>query len=144
MNARSLCNKTLIDKDFVDYKVDLLGITETWLHVEGSEVTIGELYPLGYRLLHSPRSAGRGGGVDFLYKQGIGSRIRLFEHSLTSFECIDVTFVARKSLRAIVVYRPPGCASVGVFLEEFSSLLQSLPVMCQEELFVYTRILTSI
>ena len=42
MNARSLCNKTLIVKDFfVDYKVDLLGITETWLHVEGSEVTIG-------------------------------------------------------------------------------------------------------
>ena len=30
MNARSLCNKTLIVKDFVvDYKVDLLGITET-------------------------------------------------------------------------------------------------------------------
>ena len=64
MNARSLCNKTLIVKDFVvDYKVDLLGITETWLHVEGSEVTIGELCPNGYRLLHSPRSAGRGGGV---------------------------------------------------------------------------------
>ena len=55
MNARSLCNKTLI---VVDYKVDLLGITETWLHVEGSEVTIGELCPNGYRLLHSPRLAG--------------------------------------------------------------------------------------
>ena len=40
MNARSLCNKALIVKDFVvDYKVDLFGITETWLHMEGSEVT---------------------------------------------------------------------------------------------------------
>ena len=46
--------------------MDLLGITESWLHVEGSEVTIGELWPNGYRLLHSPRSAGRGGGVGLL------------------------------------------------------------------------------
>ena len=136
MNARSLCNKTLIVKDFVvDYKVDLLGITETWLHVEGSEVTIGELCPNGYRLLHSPRSAGRGGGVGLLYKQGIGSKTRLFEHSFTSFECIDVIFVARKSLRAIVVYRPPVCASVGVFLEEFCGLLQET-VVCPEELLI--------
>ena len=137
MNARSLCNKTLIVKDFVvDYKVDLLGITETWLHMEGSEVTIGELCPNGYRLLHTPRSVGRGGGVGLLYKQGIGSKTRLCEHSFTSFECMDVTFVARKSLRAIVVYRPPGGASVGVFLEEFSSLLQETAI-CSEELLIY-------
>ena len=100
------------------------------------EWPIGELCPNGYRLLHSPRSAGRGGGVGLLYKQGIGSKIRIFEHSFTSFECIDVTFVARKSLRAIVVYRPPGGASVGVFLEEFSSLLQET-VICPEELLIY-------
>ena len=122
MNARSLCNITLIVKYFVvDYKVDLLGITETWL-----------LCPNSYRLLHSPRSAGRCGGVGLLYKQGISSKTRLFEHSFTSFECIDVTFVARRSLRAIVVYRPPGCASVGVSLEEFSCLLQET-VICLEE-----------
>ena len=84
-----------------------MGITETWLHVEGSELTIGELCPNGYRLLHSPRLAGRGGSVGLLYKQGIGSKTRL---SFRSFECIDVTFVACKSLRAIVVYRPPGGA----------------------------------
>ena len=70
------------------------------------------------------------------YKQGIGSKTRLFEHSFTWFECIDVTFVARKSLRAIVVYRPPGGVSVGVFLEKFSSLLQET-VICPEELLIY-------
>ena len=116
--------------------MDLLGITETWLHVEGSEVTIGEFCPNGYRLLYSSRSPGRGGGVGLLYKQGIGSKTRLFEHSFTSFERTDVTCVARKSLRAIFVYRPPGCASVGVFLEEFSSLLQET-VICPEELLIY-------
>ena len=63
-------------------------------------------------------------------------KTRLFEHSFTWFECIDVTFVARKSLRAIVVYRPPGGVSVGVFLEKFSSLLQET-VICPEELLIY-------
>lgn len=55
----------------VDYKVDLLGITETWLHMEGSDMAIGELCPNGYRLRHTPRLTGRGGGVGLLYKQGI-------------------------------------------------------------------------
>ena len=58
-------------------------------------LTTGELCPNDYRLLLSPRSAGRGGGLGLLYKQGIGSKTRLFEHSFTSFECIDATFVAR-------------------------------------------------
>ena len=73
--------------------------------------------------------------MGLLYKQGIGSKTRLPEHSFTSCECIDVTFVARKNLRAIVVYCPPGGASVGVFLEEFSVLLQEA-VKCPEELLI--------
>ena len=41
LNARSVCNKTLVTKDFVvDHAVDLLGITETWLHLKGDDVTI--------------------------------------------------------------------------------------------------------
>ena len=137
IKARSVCNKTLIIKDFVvDYKVDLLGITETWLHMDGCDATIGELCPSGYRLLHTPRSIGRGGGVGILYKQGISTKVRLCEHSFMSFECIDITFVARKSLRAIVVYRPPEGTSVNVFLEEFSSLLQETAV-CPEELLIF-------
>lgn len=115
--------------------MDLLGITETWLHMKGSEVAIGELCPNGYRLLHIPWLAGRGGGMGLLYKQGIGSKTRLYEHSFTSFECMDVTFVGRKSLRVILVYRLPG-VSVGVFLEEFSSLLQETAI-CSEELLIY-------
>ena len=78
INACSLCNKTLIVKDFVvDYKVDLLGITETLLHMEGCEVTIGELCPNGYRFLHTPRLTGQAGaGVGFPYKKGISSKTR--------------------------------------------------------------------
>ena len=71
LNARSVCNKTLVTKDFVvDHAVDLLGITETWLHLKGDDITIGELCPSGYRFVHTPRLVGTVGGVGLLYKQG--------------------------------------------------------------------------
>lgn len=53
-NAHSLHNKIL---SWITRWI-CLGITETWLHIEGSEVTIGELCPNGYRLLHTPWLAG--------------------------------------------------------------------------------------
>ena len=59
INARSVCNKTLTIKDLiVDYKIDLMGITETWPRVDGSDVISGEPCPNGYRFAHLPRSLG--------------------------------------------------------------------------------------
>ena len=59
LNARSVCNKTLVIKDFVvDHAVDLLGITETWLHLKGDDVTIGELCLSVYRFVHTPDRRG--------------------------------------------------------------------------------------
>ena len=59
LNARLVCDKTLVIKDFVvDHAVDLLGITETWLHLKGDDVTIGELCPSGYRFVHTPDRRG--------------------------------------------------------------------------------------
>ena len=82
LNAQSVCNKTLVIKDFVvDHAVDLLGITETWLHQKGDDVIIGELCPNGYRFVHTPRLAGTGGGVGLLYKQGICTKTRICQHS---------------------------------------------------------------
>ena len=137
LNARSVCNKTLVIKDFVvECAIDLLGITETWLHLKGDKVTIGELCPSGYRFVHTPRPVGTSGGVGFLYKQGFRTNTRACEHSYRSFECMDVTFLNRKSVRALVVYRPPETgAAIGVFFEEFSSLLEEV-VVCPEELLI--------
>ena len=67
LNARLVCNKTLVIKDFVvENAIDLLGITETWLHLKGD----------GYRFVHTPRPVGTGGGVGFLYKQGLCTKIQ--------------------------------------------------------------------
>lgn len=49
---------------------------------------------------------------------------------------MDVTFLNRKSVRALVVYRPPETgAAIGVFFQEFSSLLEEV-VVCPEELLI--------
>ena len=137
LNARSLRNKTLVIKDFVvDHAVDLLGITETWLHLKGDDGTIGELCPSGYRFVHTPRPAGTGGGVELLYKQGFCTKTRMCRHSFRSFECMDVTFINCKSSRVLIVYRPPEIgAAIGLFFEEFSSLLEEV-VVCSEELLI--------
>ena len=104
LNSRSVCNKTLAIKDFVvDHAADLLGITETWLHPKGDDVTIGELCPSGYRFVHTPRLVGTGGGVGLLHKQGFCTKTRMCQHSFRSFECMDVIFINCKSIRALVV-----------------------------------------
>ena len=123
INARSICNKTLVIKDFViDMSVDILAITETWLHRRGDDVVIGELYPTGYQFIHIPRDAGTGGGVGLLFKEGIRMKTKVCD-SFISFECLDVTFVNLKTVRVIVVYRPPPSTTnrltVDMFFDEF-------------------------
>ena len=62
INARSVSNKALPIKDLVvDRAVDILAITETWLHCRGDDAVIGELCPSSYSFLHNPRSSGHWG-----------------------------------------------------------------------------------
>ena len=85
-------------------------------------------------ILQNP--VGTGGGVGLLYKQGFCTKIRMCQHSFRLFECMDVTFINRKSIRALVVHRPPETgAAIGLFFEEFSSLLEE-NVVCSEELLI--------
>ncbi|CAB3982841.1 Hypothetical predicted protein, partial [Paramuricea clavata] len=49
--------------------IDLLGITETWLHQEGDDSIVGDLCPTGYKSIHVPKSNGIGGGVGLLQLQ---------------------------------------------------------------------------
>ena len=49
---------------------------------------------------------------------------------------MGVTFINRKSIRALVVYRPSDSgAAIGLFFEEFSSFLEEV-VVCSEELLI--------
>ena len=69
-NCQSVRKKTdeIIDY-IIDYDIDIMTFTETWLKDDGSDQrTIGDLTPSGYCFKHVPRSGRVGGGVGVLYK----------------------------------------------------------------------------
>lgn len=76
-NAKSINNKALLLKDFfVDQKLDLMALTETWTKSDSFKTT-GELCPWGYGFFHVPGSGREGGGV------GLTARASAFENKKT-------------------------------------------------------------
>lgn len=82
----------MVVKDFaVDNDVDILALTETWLRPGNiDDIDVGTLCPTGYRLLHVPRSQGRGGGgVGVLFKDTLDVNTSVTD-SFETFEFMDV------------------------------------------------------
>ena len=64
LNSRSVCNKSDdIADHIIEHDIDVLLITETWLSKcsDRNKVTLGELVPAGYKILHVPRVKQKGG-----------------------------------------------------------------------------------
>lgn len=60
-NARSIGNKTATMRDFfVSQGIDLACVTETWVR-EGEVVSLHEITPPGFSILHQSRTVSRGG-----------------------------------------------------------------------------------
>ena len=68
INANQAVEKPSILKQFIiDYGIDVLGLSETWLSSDELPSTINSLLPDGFCFIHIPRPTGRGGGVGFIY-----------------------------------------------------------------------------
>ena len=140
LNAISVRNKTLIIKGFVvDQDIDVMAISETWLHETGDDLIIVELCPTGFKVTHTPRIKGSGGGVVLLYKGNIAIK-HSHHRKFRSFEYLDISFGHLKTVRTILIYRPPPSEtnglSVSLFHEEFSNLLEEVVVSPSEILLV--------
>ena len=132
LNTRSLKNKgTLVHDYIVDRKVDILALTETWLSPGNvNEFEINETTPNGYAFLHAPRHT-RGGEVAVVYRKSLHLKQNPTYDEFKSFEHMDLTVKsASKSLRIIVIYRPPPSKNNNLtestFFSEFSTLLEEL------------------
>ena len=81
VNGRLVRNKTNEIVDYViDKHVDILGLTETWLHDGDSDKkTLDDLTPNGYKLRHLPRLGQKSGGVAILF----------INHKTSSSECME-------------------------------------------------------
>ena len=65
LKCQSTKNKAALIKDYiVDNDFDVFCMTETWLGTNGRDRAVEkDITPTGYKLLHLPRTHGRGGGV---------------------------------------------------------------------------------
>ena len=90
LNCRSVNKKELQIRDYIiDNDIDCVCLTETWLRNECSDFSAGQITPTGYVFVHKPRLLGRGGGVAFLAKKNIKSKVLPLPDTRT-FECLNL------------------------------------------------------
>jgi hypothetical protein len=72
MNIRSAVNRAaLIHEVIADHRIDLVGVTETWIPSDAMKLDIA---PFNYRVLHAHRGLSkdkRGGGVAIIHSENI-------------------------------------------------------------------------
>lgn len=128
LNCQSVCNKTEMIVDYItEKKVDILGLTETWL-CEGEKHSnvVADLVPNGYDIVNVPRPT-HGGGVAVIYRSSYKCA-PLLSFKAVSFE--SVTCELRRgndALKLAVIYRPPTTAntSEGSFWDEFADFVSA-------------------
>ena len=124
INARSICNKTLLIRDFIDDRnLDIIGFVETWF-TDSSTVDIATLTKPGYELAHFPRLNRRGGGCGLMYKSTL-TLVSSKQIQREAFEGMIVILKTEraKTLRIVIIYRPPG-SPIDILIEDFSNVLQ--------------------
>lgn len=128
VNVRSMRDKSAVLSDLVvSQRIDLLGITETWLTARETLSDLTELTPPGFSFFQIPRAIRRGGGVGlFVSSAHKFTPITLPAH--TSFESISgkVEF-GQLCLNVLNIYRQPG--PTGVFLSEFQDILSHMSTL---------------
>ena len=113
--------------------IDILAMTETWLHEDDNEFSIAEICPTGYHFYHVTRKIARGGGVGLLLKKYIKVK-KQSQRKFSSFEYIDVSLNCRNTCtRMIVIYRPPPSKTnklrSSIFFEEFCIFVKQLIIL---------------
>ena len=107
----------------VDQELDVMAITETWLHTD-DKALCAEIKDIGFDIIHKPRK-GRGGGVAIISKHQCNIRPCKTSLKPTSFECQEVVLKI-PATRFVVVYRPGNRGDFDRFIEEFETLLLNL------------------
>ena len=141
ISSRSLRNKAAIIKDHIaTNNFDLVAVTETWLGKNDNDKAVEkDITPAGFKFVHLPRPAGRGGGIGIIHKKQLDVRLQ----DITIFQSFEHMQLLIKSfekwIRVLVVYCPTPSATnkltVSLFLSEFTTLLANLSIT-SGELFI--------
>ena len=88
----------------IDGEFDVCALTETWMKGDiRDNCIIAELVPLGFKMQHTPRPNGRGGGVAVVHRESLDVTVKQRSNwaSFESMECVVSTPVP---LRLVVVF----------------------------------------
>ena len=137
--ARVASNKTLAIANFIiSHNIDVCVVTETWLPNHISPALLNELIPDGFKFIHEPCSARRGGGLAVIYKKNTAVKKKTLEESkFVNFECQNCTITLNdKSVFLGIVYRPPPSKANGFpkssFFKEWEEYLNNLVLLKHE------------
>jgi len=126
LNARSIVNKTFLLNDFfTSRELDLMFLTETWVHA-GEYTPFSELLPPDCTFFSSPSATGRGGGLASVFRASLQCRLLYLVTSYASFELQLFELNPASPVLCTVVYRPPKCNKD--FINYFSDFLSGIMV----------------
>ena len=119
--------------DYVtEYNIDILEITETWLHDDDFDVYFcRDICPVGFTFHQVPRATSEGGGFGLLVRKSF-KVTTLQPEDYRSFEIVQVLLksTGNYNLRLVNIYRPPPSStnvfSMALFLDEFRTFLEHL------------------
>ena len=108
VNCQSCRNKTdEIHDTIIDYDMDILFLTETWLHQDGDEPVLTAITPSGYQAKSFPRRHRDGGGIAIIFRSSFAKNVStkpILEYS--TFEATETCFILNKaSYNIICMYR---------------------------------------
>lgn len=111
------------------YDLDILAITETWLHQDTHEVVLKLICPPGYAYLSQPRTYSRAGGVALICRAEFSPSRFENQHPYCvcseNIECMTAVLTLRShKLPMCVIYRPPS-GSVHQFLDCMDNLFSA-------------------
>ena len=112
----------------MEFDIDILAITETWLQSDCDEYVSRDVTPTNCVFRHVDRRS-RGGGAGLLCKKVFAFKPKPW-NPFQSFLIIDMTMIKPTPLRVIVIYRPPPSTTNGLyhelFFNEFASFLEQI------------------
>ena len=109
INIRSLhANLPILTDYIIEYKPDILALTETWL-TENDSNCIYEFLTLNYNFKYITRPDSRFGGVGIIFKD-IYKLNKFEKHTLAYSDCLvyNIKINNNTDLNLIVIYRPQG------------------------------------
>lgn len=127
INIRSLLPKfDIFVHEFLDNKLDVVGVSETWFHDIVNDNLI--LSP-GYNLVRNDRASGkRGGGLCFYVKDNlVFQSLEGLNEEDGELLSIIVEKEFQKNILIVLVYRPPS-GNVVKFLESLKEYLKQVYV----------------